>query len=111
MAKYASSSLLQKLLPVIDNFERAIESSKQTDNLEMLQQGIDMVYRQLMDALKEEGAVPIEAVGQPFDPYYHQAVMQEENDEYESGIISGEFQKGYQLKDKVIRPAMVKVTT
>lgn len=110
-AKYAASSLLEKLLPVIDNLERAIDSAKQTSNIEMLTQGIDMVYRQMMEALKEEGAAPIEAVGTPFDPHFHQAVMQEPSDQYESGIIMEEFQKGYMLKDKVIRPSMVKVTT
>ncbi len=111
MAKFAASSLLEKLLPVIDNLERAIDSAKQTDNVEMLTQGVEMVYRQMMDALKAEGAVPIEAVGAPFDPHFHQAVMQEPSDQYESGIIMEEFQKGYMLKDKVIRPSMVKVTT
>lgn len=111
MAKFAASSLLEKLLPVIDNLERAIASAKQTENVDTLVQGIDMVFRQMMEALKAEGAVPIEAVGQPFDPHYHQAVMQEASDQYESGIVSEEFQKGYMLKDKVIRPAMVKVTT
>lgn len=111
MAKYAASSLLEKLLPAFDNLERAIASAKQTENLEMLVQGIEMVHRQMLDALKEEGAEPINAVGQPFDPHYHQAVMQEASDQYESGIVMEEFQKGYVLKDRVIRPAMVKVTT
>lgn len=110
-AKYAASSLLEKLLPVVDNFERALASAKQTNNVETLLQGLDMIYRQMMDALKAEGAFPIESVGKPFDPYYHQAVMQEASDQYESGIVIEELQKGYMLKDKVIRPAMVKVST
>lgn len=111
MAKYASRSLLEKLLPAIDNLERAIDSSKQSESFEMLAQGVEMVYRQIMDALREEGAVPLETVGKPFDPHFHQAVMQEESDQYESGIVIEEFQKGYMLKDKLIRPAMVKVST
>lgn len=111
MAKYASRTLLEKLLPAIDNLERAIDSSKQSESFEMLAQGVEMVYRQIMDALREEGAVPLETVGKPFDPHFHQAVMQEESDQYESGIVIEEFQKGYMLKDKLIRPAMVKVST
>lgn len=111
MAKYASRSLLEKLLPAIDNLERAIDSSKQSESFEMLAQGVEMVYRQIMDALREEGAVPLETVGKPFDPHFHEAVMQEESDQYESGIVIEEFQKGYMLKDKLIRPAMVKVST
>lgn len=110
-AKYAASSLLEKLLPVIDNFERALASAQQTNNVETLVQGLEMIHRQMMDALREEGAYPIEAIGKPFDPYYHQAVMQEPSDQYESGIVLEEFQKGYMLKDKVIRPSMVKVST
>jgi molecular chaperone GrpE len=111
LLKYASRSLLEKLLPAVDNLERAIESSKQTGNLESLVQGVEMVYRQIMDALKEEGAVPIEAVGKPFDPYIHQAVAQVESDGQQTGIVVEEYQKGYMLKDKLIRPSMVKVTT
>ena len=68
-----------------------------------------MVYRQLEEMMKKEGLEAIEAVGQPFNPEYHQAVMQIESDEYESGMVVEEFQKGYKLKEKVIRPSMVKV--
>jgi molecular chaperone GrpE len=74
-----------------------------------LLQGMDMVYRSLLDALKKEGIEQIEAVGKEFDPHQHHAVMQGEDENYGSNIITDEFQKGYLLKDRVIRPAMVKV--
>jgi molecular chaperone GrpE len=74
-----------------------------------LLQGMEMVYRSLIDALKKEGVEPIEAVGKDFDPHLHQAVMQGEDENYGSNIVTEEFQRGYMLKDRVIRPSMVKV--
>ena len=74
-----------------------------------LLQGMEMVYRSLLDALKKEGVEQIEAVGKEFDPHLHQAVMQGEDENFGSNIVAEEFQKGYMLKDRVIRPAMVKV--
>jgi molecular chaperone GrpE len=74
-----------------------------------LMQGMDMVYRSILDALKKEGLEHIEAVGQEFDPHRHQAVMQESDENYGSNVVIEEFQKGYILKDRVIRPSMVKV--
>ncbi|WP_078577121.1 nucleotide exchange factor GrpE [Salipaludibacillus agaradhaerens] len=108
-AKYRSQSLAEKLLPALDNFERGMMITPQEEETKSLLQGMEMVYRQLKDALAEEGIEPIETVGKPFDPHYHQAVMQVETDEFESNVVVEEMQKGYQLKDKVIRPAMVKV--
>ncbi|MEC4587403.1 nucleotide exchange factor GrpE, partial [Bacillus safensis] len=74
-----------------------------------LLEGMQMVYRQLVEALKNEGVEPIEAVGKEFDPNLHQAVMQVEDENYDSNIVVEELQKGYKLKDRVIRPSMVKV--
>lgn len=108
-AKYANLKLISELLPIYDNLERAINSSHESKNFESLIQGVEMVYRQLEEMMKKEGLEEIEAVGQPFNPEYHQAVMQIESDEYESGMVVEEFQKGYKLKEKVIRPSMVKV--
>jgi len=108
-AKYASVKLIEALLPAYDNFERAIASSKENQNFESLIQGVEMVYRQIDQTLNQEGLQVIETVGQRFDPQFHQAVMQVETDEFESGVVVEELQKGYKLKDKVIRPAMVKV--
>ncbi len=112
LTKYGVKPLLEKLLPAVDNLERAIQSAKteENGNLESFIQGVEMVYRQIMDAMKAEGAVPLETVGKPFDPYFHQAIMQVETGE-EKGIVVEEFQKGYMLKDKLIRPAMVKVSS
>jgi len=109
-AKYAAAKLLEQLLPVLDNFDRALQSSKTTSDFEGLVKGIEMVYRQFDGVMVSEGLVPIESVGQPFNPEFHQAVMQVESEEHEEGIIVEELQKGYMLKDKVIRPAMVKVS-
>ncbi|GAB7386305.1 hypothetical protein BSNK01_01400 [Bacillaceae bacterium] len=111
MMKYRSQQLIEALLPVVDNFERALAASKETTNVEALAQGIEMVFRQMEQILHQEGVVPIEAVGKPFDPHYHQAVMQVQSEEHESGVVVEELQKGYMLKDRVIRPSMVKVSS
>lgn len=107
--KYKSQSLLEQLLPALDNFERALKTETVNEQAKTLIQGMEMVYRQLSDALKQEGLTEIPAVGEKFDPNLHQAVMQVEDSEYESNTVIEELQKGYMLKDRVIRPAMVKV--
>jgi molecular chaperone GrpE len=109
-AKYASLKVIEQLLPVVDNFERALASSKDTKDFDALVKGLDMTFRQLDQLLVQEGLTAIETVGQPFNPEYHQAIMQVESDEHEEGIVVEEMQKGYILKDKVVRPAMVKVS-
>lgn len=109
LLKYASFAVFEQLLPVIDNFERAMQASKSNNDYDSLSKGLDMIIRQLGQVLEQEGVVPIEAVGQPFNPEYHQAVAQVESGE-EEGIIVEELQKGYKLKDRVIRPSMVKVS-
>ena len=107
--KYRAQSLVSNLLSALDNFERAMKVDVDDDKTKSLLQGMDMVYRGLIDALKSEGVEVIEAVGKQFDPQLHQAVMQVEDAEFESNTIIEEFQKGYKLKDRVIRPSMVKV--
>lgn len=109
-AKYASAKLIEQLLPIVDNFERALAASKDNTDSEALLKGVDMIHRQLEQVLAQEGLKPIEAVGQPFNPEYHQAIMQVESEDHEEGVVLEEVQKGYILKDKVIRPAMVKVS-
>jgi molecular chaperone GrpE len=111
MAKYASLTLITQLLPVLDNFERAMAASRQSDDVEALAKGIEMVYRQLFQVLEQEGLKPIEAVGQPFNPEFHEAVMREDSGEHGEDTVIEELQKGYMLKDKVIRPSMVKVSS
>lgn len=108
-AKYRSQSLAEKLIPALDNFERGMMIDAQSEETKSLLQGMEIVYRQFKEALAEEGIEPIESVGQPFDPHLHQAIMQTESDEFESNVVVEEMQKGYMLKDRVIRPAMVKV--
>lgn len=107
--KYRAQSLITNLLPALDNFERALQIEPDNEQTKGLLQGMDMVYRNLSEALKSEGLETIEAVGNPFDPHMHQAVMQVEDPNFESNVVVEEFQKGYKLKDKVIRPSMVKV--
>jgi molecular chaperone GrpE len=107
--KYRAQKLITDLLPAMDNFERAMKIEADNEQTKTLLQGMEMVYRSLHDALKNEGVEPIEAVGKEFDPHQHQAVMQGEDENYGSNIVTDEFQKGYLLKDRVIRPAMVKV--
>jgi molecular chaperone GrpE len=107
--KYRAQKLITDLLPALDNFERAIQMEAENEHTKALLQGMDMVYRGLLEALKKEGVEVIEAVGKEFDPHLHQAVMQGEDGNYGSNIVTAEFQKGYLLKDRVIRPSMVQV--
>lgn len=107
--KYRAQSLISGLLPAIDNFERALQLDADNEQAKSLLQGMEMVYRGILDALKAEGAEQIEAVGKEFDPHMHQAVMQVQEENYDSNVVVEEFQKGYILKDRVIRPSMVKV--
>lgn len=110
-AQYASMSLVEKLLPVLDNFERALAATGSSKDQEALHKGLEMIYRQFFQVLEQEGLKPIPAVGEPFNPEVHQAVMQVESEEHEEGIVVEEMQKGYFLKDKVLRPSMVKVSS
>lgn len=107
--KYRSQNLLSDLLPVIDNFERALQVEVTSDDAVSLYKGIEMVYRTFIDATKKEGLEVIPAEGQSFDPTIHQAVMQESDSGKESGVVIRELQKGYKLKDRVLRPSMVSV--
>lgn len=107
--KYRSQSLAQDLLPALDSFEKALESANETAETKALLAGMEMVYKQILQAFEKEGIVPIEAVGEQFDPNFHQAVMQDSDENAESNSITAELQKGYKLKDRVIRPSMVKV--
>jgi molecular chaperone GrpE len=107
--KYRAQSLVSDILPALDNFERALKVESDDDKVKSLLQGMEMVYRQLVEAVKKEGVEPIDAVGQVFDPHLHQAVMQVEDSNFESNSVVEEFQKGYKLHDRIIRPSMVKV--
>ncbi|MTI84763.1 MAG: nucleotide exchange factor GrpE [Firmicutes bacterium] len=105
--KYASEPLISELLPVLDNFGRALDATP--GDGEKFLEGIQMIYRQLYEVLENEGLEVIDAKGEEFDPNKHEAVMQEETDEYPDNTVIEEMQRGYMFKDKIIRPAMVKV--
>ncbi|GGG10832.1 nucleotide exchange factor GrpE [Paenibacillus abyssi] len=111
LGQYASMKLITQLLPIVDNFERALAAAKGSEDNNSLSKGVEMIFRQLDQVLEQEGLKPMETVGQPFNPEYHQAIMQVESEEHEEGTIVEEVQKGYMLKDKVLRPAMVKVSS
>ena len=104
-----AASVLEKLLPVVDNFERGFAAVEEEDKDDAFVVGMDKIYRQLMDELNKMGVKPIEAVGKEFDPAFHNAVMQTESDEYESGVVAQELLKGYTYHDTVLRHSMVSV--
>ena len=107
--KYRAQKLLTDLLPVLDNFERALQVEVSSEEAISLYKGIEMVYKTLIDATEKEGLNVIAAAGEVFDPNVHQAVMQEQDSELEAGVVVRELQKGYILKERVLRPAMVSV--
>ncbi|MBR9699890.1 nucleotide exchange factor GrpE [Candidatus Woesearchaeota archaeon] len=105
--KYADAKIIEKILPIVDSFELAL---KNNDNAEEFKKGVKMIYGQLFDTLEKEGVRPIKAEGEKFDPYKHEVLLNEKTEkEEEDGQIVEELQKGYMLKDKVLRYAKVKV--
>lgn len=107
--KYRSQSIAEALLPALDGFQKALDTQSDSEQMEALLTGMKMVYGQIMTALEAEGVEAIPALGEQFDPNFHQAVMQDDDASKESNEITMELQKGYKLKDRVIRPSMVKV--
>lgn len=107
--QFRSQSLLTDLLPVMDNFDRALAVETKSEESASLLKGLEMVKKSLADAVASEGLEEIKAVGEPFDPHFHQAVMQESDADSEPGTVLQELQKGYTLNGRVLRPAMVKV--
>ena len=105
--QYANEKIVKNLLEVLDNFERALDATKDADP--SLHEGMELIFKQLMAALEKAGVAEIKALGEEFDPNFHNAVMMEETDEYESNKVSEVMQKGYTLNSRVIRPSMVKV--
>ncbi|MCH4354552.1 nucleotide exchange factor GrpE [Staphylococcus sp. HMSC068D03] len=106
---YQSQHVLTDILPTIDNIERALQIEGDDESFKSLQKGVQMVHESLLRALKDNGLEEIESEGQAFDPNFHQAVVQDDNPDFKSGDITQELQKGYKLKDRVLRPSMVKV--
>lgn len=109
MYTIGAKDVIEKILPVADNFERGINSVPEEEKEGPVASGMEMIYRQLMTVLTDLGVTPIEAVGQEFDPNFHNAVMHVENEEMGENIVAEEFQKGYKYKDEVLRHSMVSV--
>ena len=109
MFSMGEKNVIEKMLPVVDNFERGLAAVPENEKDSAIVSGMEMVYKQLMKQLEDLGVKPIEAVGKEFDPNFHNAVMQVESDEYESGVVAQEFQRGYTYHDTVIRHSMVGV--
>lgn len=109
LLKYGAEGLITKLLPVLDNFERGIAAAQDKEEAKGYLEGVEMIFRQFMQVLENEGLEAIEAVGCSFDPNYHEAVMQVDSEDAEKNTVLEELQKGYLLKGKLIRPSMVKV--
>jgi molecular chaperone GrpE len=109
LKKYAAEGLILKMLDNVDNLERAVQASKENKDADSLIAGLDMVLKGIKEVLTSEGLEEIEAEGREYDPYEHQAMMVENMEEKDNNIVLDVFNKGYKLKGKVIRPAMVKV--
>ena len=107
--KYQAQPVLTDILPTIDNIERALQIEGNDESFKSLKKGVQMIHESLLRALKDNGLEEIESEGQEFDPNFHQAVVQDDNPDFNSGEITQELQKGYKLKDRVLRPSMVKV--
>lgn len=110
MYEVGAKSVIEKMLPVVDNFERGLASVSEEEKGSGFADGMNMIYKQLIGELEKLGVKPIEAVGTEFNPDFHNAVMQVESEEYESGIVAQELQKGYTYHDTVVRHSMVAVT-
>lgn len=107
LSQMAAVDFVQELLPVIDDFERALQSD--APGAESYRQGLEIIHRALMEMLRKRGVTPIDAVGTPFDPQIHQAVAYEDAPDRRDGEVMEQFTRGYRLGDKLVRPAMVKV--
>jgi molecular chaperone GrpE len=107
--QFANQGFITGLLPILDNFERALDAAEKSRSFEALMGGVALILRQLQDYLKKNGVEPIEAVGQEFDPNFHEAVMRVEDGEHPENTVVDELQRGYTMHSRVLRPAMVKV--
>ena len=109
MYEVGAKDIIEKILPVVDNFERGLDAVKEEDKEDPFVQGMEKVYKHLVTTLEGIEVKPIEAVGQPFDPDFHNAVMHVEDENFGENIVAEEFQKGYTYRDSVVRHSMVKV--
>jgi molecular chaperone GrpE len=110
--RFANERLVTELLPVVDNFGRALEAAEQTDNPEALKSGVEQIHRLMSDILARAGLTRIQALGEPFDPNQHEAILQvPPTEDQEPGFVVEELRPGYRLNDRVVRPSLVKVTS
>ena len=107
LADYMKADVLAEILPIVDNFERALQAPSPEE--EPLRKGVELIHKQMLDFLRKRGVTPIEALGADFDPNFHQAVIHETSPSHRDGEVIEELQRGYMLGDKLLRPAMVKV--
>lgn len=110
LRKYANERLILEILPVIDNFELAIEAGEKTESAEQMVDGVKMILKQLREILEKEGVSSFESIGEKFDPYKHEALLAIESAEHDPYTVLEEIQKGYTMKERVIRPAKVTVS-
>lgn len=109
LSEYAAADVLTELLPIVDNFERALQAPGGGSEFEAFRKGIELIHKQMVDLLRKRGVRPIEALGADFDPNFHQAVIHEDSEAHREGEVMQELQRGYMLGDRLLRPAMVKV--
>jgi molecular chaperone GrpE len=107
LVKYSTESLIRQLLGVVDNLEKAIDHSQDENSGTALKEGVELTLKGLMDILEKSGLERVEALGKPFDPNFHEAISEQEDETVEPGMVLQEYQKGYVLKQRLIRPAMV----
>jgi len=108
LSEYAATEVLKDLLPILDNFERALQAPVAGDT-DALRKGVELIHKQMLDVLRKRGVIPIDALGADFDPNFHQAVIHEPSGSHREGEVMQELQRGYLIGDRLLRPAMVKV--
>ncbi len=111
VVKSANARLLRELIEILDNFERALVKNASENNFDSYRKGVELIYNQLTELLRKENVTPIEAVGSPFDPNQHEAMMQQPSDQYAEGVVAQELQRGYKLDSRVLRHARVIVSS
>jgi molecular chaperone GrpE len=109
LSEAAAADLLEELLPLVDDMERALKADPGTEATEAIRRGVELIHKQLMETLRKRGVRPVEALGADFDPHFHMAVSHEPADGRREGEVVEEFRRGYMLGERLLRPAMVKV--